>query len=75
MTVVAWLALRWMMSGGSSMSASIQRTHSPVAVSVPRLRWALRSGPAWMATSASSLLTSQVPSVEKLSITISSTLG
>ncbi|MEZ5179282.1 MAG: hypothetical protein R2746_13665 [Acidimicrobiales bacterium] len=60
------------MLGGSSMSASIHRIQGPFARSTPRLRWALRSGPACSAWWAKRWATSQVPSVLKLSMTMSS---
>jgi hypothetical protein len=62
-------------SGCSSMSASTYSTHSPAACAMPRLRWALRSGPPRRARSAWRTAAVQVPSVEPLSTTISSRAG
>jgi hypothetical protein len=62
-------------AGRSSMSASTYSTHSPAACAMPRLRWALRSGPPRSARSAWRTAAVQVPSVEPLSTTISSTAG
>ena len=58
--------------GRRIMSESMMRTYSPLLASTPRLRCALRSGPASRTTSANRSAICFVPSVEPLSTTTSS---